>query len=508
MSAAAPVAAWAARTAGLASTSGRHAAPFTTLQPTTVRRPSGSGSGSAAVGLLPRAQALSYDGRPGPATSSRPYVNRAPGGVPLQQGGAAGVGQRAYAPSSQQPAEQQPQPQHQQQQLEQLAVAAAQQQAADAAPEPQNLDTAEMRRRQKISAANKGRVPWNKGRKHPPEVIARIRAATQLAMQRPDVKERLAKANEKREPHTNEAKAKIRVKLLERAHVAREEINIQAKQILLERLAGSDDPDLQELAEFPRAHEVVAGLAWQFFKKDWTEVSTTGWEQHPDFRERCIAKLSKLANKERTVAVPKKKKVDRVKAALGHMKKLEEARSKLNAAEQAVEKLRRAKIAFAGDAARLAAASAAEEKATQLLGKLRQQVSRLETALQPLEEYLEAESAATPVVLGSSSLNTRDLERCLESAQQQQLERGAAAAALNGHAADASEAVAAEEEDSASGSQGGVFGGSSNGVLFGQTSMGNGAEAAASGLSNGHAASGPAQGAGAFPGRSALPWQR
>lgn len=259
----------------------------------------------------------------------------------------------------------------------------------------------------------------------PSQVIARIKAATQAAMQRPDVRERLAKANERREPHTDEAKVrcattaaaarpqscpaclaaharscflrhlshwlrplrhtaaspparrqaptrpcappnpnpqttvttthpppsqeKIRVKLQERANAAREEIHRQAEVILHERLGGSDDPELRELAAFPRALDVISGLAWQYFKKDWSEVrrgggggacraaqflrnasprrgarvgagnavgeadgcrpcpalpswhrprpqvSTRGWDEHPDFRERCISKLRKMA---------------------------------------------------------------------------------------------------------------------------------------------------------------------------------------------------------------------
>lgn len=180
------------------------------------------------------------------------------------------------------------------------AALAGQQQGAANSPGDQQVDEQELRRRQKISAANKGRVPWNKGRKHPPEVgrwdarayggssaphallatgnlqaagpqdprlhchqmraqaviitlalmtllahplvgpsrvsvgkshhpralvpasspmlhapfppplqvIARIKAATQAAMQRPDVRERLAKANERREPHTDAAKVR------------------------------------------------------------------------------------------------------------------------------------------------------------------------------------------------------------------------------------------------------------------------------------------------------------
>lgn len=69
-----------------------------------------------------------------------------------------------------------------------------------------DVDEQEKLRRLKISQANKGRTPWNKGRRHSAETIARIRAATRVAMQRADVRERLQKANEKRVPHSEEAK--------------------------------------------------------------------------------------------------------------------------------------------------------------------------------------------------------------------------------------------------------------------------------------------------------------
>ncbi|XP_020241796.1 uncharacterized protein LOC109820124 isoform X1 [Asparagus officinalis] len=43
----------------------------------------------------------------------------------------------------------------------------------------------------RISKANKGNVPWNKGRKHSPETLQRIRERTKLAMQDPKVKMKL-----------------------------------------------------------------------------------------------------------------------------------------------------------------------------------------------------------------------------------------------------------------------------------------------------------------------------
>lgn len=47
-------------------------------------------------------------------------------------------------------------------------------------------------RRMRISRANKGNKPWNKGKKHSPETLLRIRERTRLAMQHPKVKMKLA----------------------------------------------------------------------------------------------------------------------------------------------------------------------------------------------------------------------------------------------------------------------------------------------------------------------------
>lgn len=53
------------------------------------------------------------------------------------------------------------------------------------------LDEKEQLRRSRISKANKGNTPWNKGRKHSPETLQRIRERTRLAMQDPKIKMKL-----------------------------------------------------------------------------------------------------------------------------------------------------------------------------------------------------------------------------------------------------------------------------------------------------------------------------
>ncbi|XP_062204930.1 uncharacterized protein LOC133906975 [Phragmites australis] len=55
----------------------------------------------------------------------------------------------------------------------------------------EDLDERERLRRLRISKANKGNTPWNKGRKHSPETLQRIRERTRIAMQDPKVKKKL-----------------------------------------------------------------------------------------------------------------------------------------------------------------------------------------------------------------------------------------------------------------------------------------------------------------------------
>eukprot|EP01018_Ginkgo_biloba_P000194 Gb_18962 [translate_table: standard] len=53
----------------------------------------------------------------------------------------------------------------------------------------------ESKRRRKIGEANKGKIPWNKGKKHSPETLALIRERTIIAMRNPEVRQKLSQCS-------------------------------------------------------------------------------------------------------------------------------------------------------------------------------------------------------------------------------------------------------------------------------------------------------------------------
>ncbi|XP_007024787.2 PREDICTED: uncharacterized protein LOC18596322 [Theobroma cacao] len=65
-------------------------------------------------------------------------------------------------------------------------------------------DEREKLRRMRISKANKGNTPWNKGRKHSAETLQRIREGTRLAMQNPKVKMKLVNLGHAQSKETRE----------------------------------------------------------------------------------------------------------------------------------------------------------------------------------------------------------------------------------------------------------------------------------------------------------------
>ncbi|CAL5213645.1 unnamed protein product [Lathyrus oleraceus] len=77
----------------------------------------------------------------------------------------------------------------------------------DSKKDNQFVDEKEMTRRMRIGLANKGKAPWNKGRKHTAETRELIRIRTIEALKDPKVKKKMAE--HARSHHSNQIKAKI-----------------------------------------------------------------------------------------------------------------------------------------------------------------------------------------------------------------------------------------------------------------------------------------------------------
>ncbi|XP_039130382.1 uncharacterized protein LOC120266792 isoform X3 [Dioscorea cayenensis subsp. rotundata] len=87
-------------------------------------------------------------------------------------------------------------------------------------------DDMERLRRRKISEANKGKVPWNKGRKHSAETIRRIRERTKIAMQDPKVKMKLTNLGH---PQSEETRVKIGIGIRQGWQRRRRRFQVQEK---------------------------------------------------------------------------------------------------------------------------------------------------------------------------------------------------------------------------------------------------------------------------------------
>ncbi|KAJ0966292.1 hypothetical protein J5N97_027430 [Dioscorea zingiberensis] len=89
-----------------------------------------------------------------------------------------------------------------------------------------DIDDKERFRRRKISEANKGKVPWNKGRKHTAETLQRIRERTKIAMQDPKVKMKLASLGH---PQSKETRVKIGLGIRQGWQRRRRRLQVQEK---------------------------------------------------------------------------------------------------------------------------------------------------------------------------------------------------------------------------------------------------------------------------------------
>ncbi|XP_078177887.1 uncharacterized protein LOC144572240 isoform X7 [Carex rostrata] len=97
----------------------------------------------------------------------------------------------------------------------------------DDSVEDSGMEEKENMRRSRISRANKGNIPWNKGKKHTPETIQRIRERTKIAMKDPKVQIKLLKYLG--HPRSEDTKSKIAQSVKEGWRRRSEKIMIQQR---------------------------------------------------------------------------------------------------------------------------------------------------------------------------------------------------------------------------------------------------------------------------------------
>lgn len=302
---------------------------------------------------------------------------------------------------------------------------------------PEGVGDKERARRMKISAANRGRTPWNKGRSLPESVREKIRQRTFEAMQRPDVRARMAEANQRRPPHRQEVKDRIRSVLKERVAEAKALISIEASKIL-KAMAVSSDPVERSMSEQEDAVDIISRVTWRFIKRDF-EATFEKWENNDSgFRTYMVTRFAELAErgiKRRTAngAIRRKPATKsssgKVRRAVATQKKLQDAKEKLAQAETALANVLPMKPKLAGNPEALQKVINIEAA----VPKLRDQVAALQDAMAPLQQYL------TPTPTSAAGFVMQQQAAAAESAAEKAIEiaavAGAAAAAMVGNGA-------------------------------------------------------------------------
>ncbi|GAB4849975.1 hypothetical protein Ancab_029274 [Ancistrocladus abbreviatus] len=184
----------------------------------------------------------------------------------------------------------------------------------------EELDEREKLRRMRISKANKGKTPWNKGRKHSAETLKRIRERTKLAMQNPKVKMKLMKLGHAQRPCSKETRTKIgagvrigwqrrREKLMLQetcflewrnlvAEAARmglvheEELQWDSYEILSKQLQQEWSVNVEQRKRMPRPKGGKRAPKSLEQRRKIAEAISAKWAD-PEYRERVYAGLSK-----------------------------------------------------------------------------------------------------------------------------------------------------------------------------------------------------------------------
>lgn len=174
----------------------------------------------------------------------------------------------------------------------------------DDAPSCNVEELREIERRRKIGLANKGKVPWNKGRPHTPETRARIKQRTIEALRDPKIRNKMSESPRR---HSDQVKTKISFSL---------------KQLWGERLKCKRAKEKlymswsENIAEFARKGGVnEEELSWDTYDKLKREISLRNLEHATEKAEakekraeRKAQTTAKSEHKEALIKRPRKKR--------------------------------------------------------------------------------------------------------------------------------------------------------------------------------------------------------
>lgn len=271
---------------------------------------------------------------------------------------------------------------------------------------PESEMSPEMLRRWRISKANKGKQPWNLGRRHSAETLDRIQKGTLNAMKRPEV---LAKVrqNHPAAAHTEESKARIGAavaaafKRKRERELARQVANpeeaarkAQAKeQARLERLAVRKAAQQEAAQERARLRKLNAkkpltplekALRAENHRKAISRAIKAKWKD-PEYRTRVSAAMRGSWPYDKRVAAARERTTARqeeaqqqLQAAIDWQEKLDRASDLVRMLQQTVEAGQAQAEALRGDPAGFARQQQVLDNARQLVMKAQIQVATLE----------------------------------------------------------------------------------------------------------------------------------
>ena len=284
---------------------------------------------------------------------------------------------------------------------------------------------AELDRRAKIGAANKGKSAWNKGRSHSPETIAKIKANTAKAMQNPEVKRRMREAASKTQ-HSESTKRKIRRTVRDSAHkkmVARNEEK-SAKMGIRRGKVGQ-----VSIGTFARRVSAVQTVRFGVWSKMDLEAHEERKKQEAREQKRLEREAKKRKEREEKLEAKAKNETEAkstrgVPKSAAHRKAISDALKakwedpdyiKLQKKANRTRKRPTASSSARDDAARNRAVSEAEKKRERLVAEMKEIYTKASVAVRALEERKSAGLDVDEVMLQKALSAVAETRKVLDS---------------------------------------------------------------------------------------------